>query len=455
VDQALSDVLACPGCGDAGGLQAAGGDDPIRCPRCQRSFPRVQGIPCLFADAAARLEDWRRQLATYQRLLAQGAELTEQQLGAYDLLPATRQRLQGLKAAAAENGQRVTALFRSAGITPSEGEPGDAGGEAGFRLIEYYDHLLRDWAWDDETPENARSRDLVCKALGEDRNLGRMVVLGAGGCRLAYDLHMRCKPALTVALDLSPLFLVAAKRVMFGNGLDLYEFPGMPRDAASVCVERQLRAPAGSPERFHLLLADAFTAPLRPGAFDTVLTPWFIDIVPVDVRDTLSLVHRLLTPGGRWINFGPLNYPKDHPHAQRYTREELLTLAALAGFEVGEVEEEEIQLLGSRAAANGRTERIFAFAARKSAAPSAAPGDDPPAWVLFSHLPIPRFRGLDQFRPEHPVMTFLSRAIDGKATLHDLAQRMVKEHGARADSALAGTRALLGLMYQACRPGAA
>jgi len=445
VDPALLELCLCPKCG--GTVDEAG--EGIRCASCRTSFPTVQGIPVLAAEAQAWLSDWRRQAGVYQQLLARGGQLMEEQLAAQDLLPATRQRVEALQAAAAENGERVLAMLEAAGIT-AEPPPGEVS-EAGFNLIEYYDHLLRDWAWDDESDENARSRDLALGALGEDRRLGKVLVLGAGGCRLAYDLHLRCKPELTVALDLSPLFLVAAKRVMFGNGLRLYEFPAIPRDRASACVERELRAPAGAPARFHLLLADAFAAPLRPGAFDTVVTPWFIDIVPVDVRDTLGVIHGLLAPGGRWLNFGPLNYPKERPHAQRYPPDELATLIGLAGFELGELKEAEVQLLGTRAAANGRTDRVFAFAARKPATAPSPPASDPPAWLLFSHLPVPRFAGLDAYRPDHPVVATIVAAIDGQRTLRDLAQVVIDQHGARPDAAVAGTRALLSLVLQACK----
>lgn len=445
MDSPLLEVCLCPKCGSAAG-SLADRDDEVRCTACSAAFPKVQGIPCLFADAHARLDDWRRQAGVYQQLLERGAELMNEQLQRYDLLPATRARLETLRAATADNGQRVLALLRGAGIGPGPSER-----EADFSLIEYYDHLLRDWAWDEETGENVRSRDMVLEVLGDDRKLGRVLVLGAGGCRLAYDLHMRCKPELTVALDLSPLFLVAAKRVMFGTGLDLYEFPAIPSGADTICLERQLRAPLGSPQRFHLLLADAFAAPLRPGTFDTVLTPWFIDIVPVDVRETLGVIHGLLAPGGRWLNYGPLNYPKDHPHAQRYTREELFRLIGLAGFDAGEPREAEIELLGTRAAANGRSERVFAFSARKPKSPPPADAGDPPPFILFSHLPVPRFPGLDRYQPEHPIMAWVMKQIDGTATLGDLGKRMVADHGARPDAALAGTRALVGMLYQACQ----
>jgi uncharacterized protein YbaR (Trm112 family)/SAM-dependent methyltransferase len=445
VDPALLELCLCPKCGGALGERG----DEIRCASCRTDFPTVQGIPVLAVDAHAWVDEWSRQAGVYRQLLARGAEQMDEQLAAQDLLPDTRRRVETLRAAAADNGERVLTMLAHAGITgkPPEGEVS----EAGFNLIEYYDHLLRDWAWDEESDENARSRDLALAALGDDRRLGRVLVLGAGGCRLAYDLHLRCKPELTVALDISPLFLIGAKRVMFGSGLRLYEFPAIPRDRDSACLERDLRAPAGAPSRFHLLLADAFAAPLRSGAFDTVVTPWFIDIVPADVRDTLGVIHGLLAPGGRWLNFGPLNYPKERPHAHRYPPDELATLIGLAGFELGEMKEAELQLLGSRAAANGRTDRVFAFTARKPAAPPELPASDPPAWLLFSHLPIPRFAGLDAYQADHAVVATIVAAIDGQRTLRDLARLVVDQHGARPDAAVAGTRALLSLVLQACK----
>jgi uncharacterized protein YbaR (Trm112 family) len=441
--EALLAVCECPRCGGT----LAAGDQGLRCAGCGTAFPTLSGIPCLFREPAREVAEWRRQLGIYAALLERGIAAMGEQLQAFDLLPATRRRLEALRAATMDNGERVMALLRAAGLTPTPAT-GEAG-EGGFSFIEYYDHILRDWG-DGAGEENRRARDLVLEALGHDRQLGRVAVLGAGGCRLAYDLHQRCKPALTVALDLGPLFLISAKRVMFGTGLRLFEFPALPRDLQAVAVERDLQAPAGPPEGLHLVLGDAYASPLRPGSFDTVVTPWFIDIVPVDVRETLALVHGLLAPGGRWINHGPLSYAKDRPHAQRYTPEELATLVALAGFEAGPVREEQVELLRSTAAANTRHERVLTFVARK-ATPAASGSADPPPWLLFPHLPIPRFAGLDGFRPEHPVLAFVARAIDGNATLGNIAARMVAEHGARPDAALAGTRALLTIVYRSCR----
>jgi SAM-dependent methyltransferase len=417
-----------------------------RCTGCGTDFPALGGVPSLVPEPARKLADWRRQVARMAELNERSLATIDEQLKRFDLLPATRQRIEKLRVATVENAERVVGLFSAAGLEP---DPRAKAGDGDFNIIEYYEHILRDWAWDrDGTAENGRALAQVKDAIGAEP-LGRMLVLGAGPARLAYDLAIAHQPALTVALDLSPLLLLAARRIIFDGGLRLHEFPAEPRQGSLATFEHALSAPQGPPPRFHLLLADAFTPPLRRGVFDTVVTPWFIDIVPVDVRVTLALIHGLLKPGGRWINYGPLAYPSGHAHGQRYTPDELFELIGLAGFDRGETRVERIEFMSSPVAAHAKISQVISFAARKLE-PLPAPPDLPaPAWLLLSHLPIPRFPGLDAFVPEHPLLAYLKQRIDGRATLADLAAMIIKDHGARPDAALEGTRAMLGLIVQA------
>lgn len=444
----LLEICRCPGCG--AGLQAAG--EHTRCDACAVDFPETGGIPCLFPDPQRRIANWRRQAQRFVELVEGSGTSLAEQLQQFDLLPSTRRRVELVRRATAEHCERVVDLLRAAGIAP---DPRAKASGTDFTLVEFYDHILRDWAW--ERPghaENAQARESVERALGEaqaDRRLGRVLVLGAGACRLAYDLHVAHAPAMTVALDINPLLLLAAARIIVGGGLRLLEFPSEPRDLAAVCGEHELRAPAPAPERFHFVLADAFTAPFAPGSFDTVVTPWFIDIVPVDIRETLALIHRLLASGGRWINTGPLSYGKERLYSHRYTRDELFELTNLAGFELGAPLTSEVPLLKSPSGPPFRVEQVLTFAARKRPPTVTPEPGEPPAWLLFSHLPIPRFPGLDSFEPGHPLLGYIAGLIDGRATLGDLAVRMRKDHGARADAALNGTRGMVNLVYSECK----
>jgi uncharacterized protein YbaR (Trm112 family) len=445
MDPALLALVACPRCGARLTPTPAG----TGCSACQVAFPEPGGVPCLLPEPARAMDGWRRDVQRLLELIERGVAAMDEQGKRVDLLPATRQRLERMSAAQSENGARVAALFRDAGLAP---DARAKAAEQDLSLVEYYDQILRDWAWDAVGgQENAQACELVAAAIGDDHALGRVLVLGAGPARLAHDLHRRFTPAITVAVDLNPLLLLAAQKVLHGGGLQLYEFPVDPAGLDSILVDHTLRPPAPAPPGLHLVLADAFTPPFAAGSFDTVVTPWFIDIVPADVRDSIALIHRLLAPQGRWLHYGPLSYPQGHEQARRYTYQELYQLVALGAFEMGPPRITRIDYMRSPAAARGKTADVLTFAARRLAPVPASPDQDPPPWLLLGHLPIPRWPGLEGHQPEHPLLGFLAGLIDDQRTLGDLATRMVTEHGARPDAALEGTRAMLTLLWQSTR----
>src|SRR4029078_12886895 len=131
----------------------------------------------------------------------------------------------------------------------------------------------------------------------------------AGSGRVAADLPRRYAPELSVALDVNPLPLLLAARVLSRETITLHEVPVDPLTQSMASVARLCAAPApldadGPP--FVLVLADALHAPFKSGSFDTVLTPWLLDIVPQSLADWVRTVNRLLAKGGTWINTGPL-----------------------------------------------------------------------------------------------------------------------------------------------------
>jgi hypothetical protein len=205
------------------------------------------------------------------------------------------------------------------------------------------------------------------------------------------------------------------------------------------------------PRALFFVLADAFQPPLSKGAFDTIVTPWFIDIVPRDARETIGLVHGLLRPGGRWLNYGPLSYPKEHPAAWRYTAEELSELCTRGGFDLVYSKTARAPLLSSPASARQRSEQVLALGLTKRASELSSSDASPPAWLLLSHLPIPRFWPAEFTTPREPPLAYLMRQIDGQRSLSDIANRLIREGAARPEAALNGTRALLTLLYERVR----
>ena len=412
---------ACPTC--RGSLSSS-----FVCADCGATFPMLGTVPVLLSDAEASLQRWRVRAREFALGVSRGIRAAETELKRPDLLPSTQKRIARACTALADNRVRLLSLLDEVGIRPAPTEEEEletdevmsAAGRAG--ITEYYDQLHRDWGWPDDDSENTDAAEQALGAFG-DAKPGVLLVLGAGAGRLAYDVHRALSPRKTIALDINPLLCVACARIAGGGTVSLFEFPLIPRNIDTTHVLRDLRAPQAAGDGFITVLADAFAPPLADGTVDAVLTPWFIDQVPADARDAIGVVHRLLKPGGRWVNFGPLVYPKDRAFGVRYTQSELLELVGVSGFKVGSARTSMMDFLCSPAAGYSRTEQVLTFAADKQK------NADPDQWLLAPHLPIPRFAGLDDYKPTHPLLGHVAAMIDGKTSLEVITQRVIREHG--------------------------
>ena len=88
-------------------------------------------------------------------------------------------------------------------------------------LSSYSNNVFRDWVWDNG--ENEALFQAVEKVLHADPRprIGSLLTVGAGACRLPYDMHRRYSPDLSVALDLNPLLLQVASHVIQGDDVPL------------------------------------------------------------------------------------------------------------------------------------------------------------------------------------------------------------------------------------------
>jgi uncharacterized protein YbaR (Trm112 family)/SAM-dependent methyltransferase len=356
----LSDAL-CPTC--RRNLDVGSGEEPIACSGCSSGYPRVSGIPVLLPNAEEHVALWRRQLA----LLDQSGQLAAAALktAGYEsgLTEATRARLTALAQAVADQVNDITCIFRpvlGAGATTAVG-----GLPRG--IVEYSGYSYRDWAW---PAVGYRENDQACAELGRllaGRKLGRMLVFGAGACGLAYELHLRHDAFETVALDIDPYLLVIGERVVRGESLRLTEASHRWIEADDISRHWQLKAGSGpvGPEAFRCVFADGLAPPFANESFDTAVTSWFIDQVPRDLRAFFGTLRRLLRPGGRWLNQGPLLYPEQTPFERRYSREELFDLARAAGLTVDDWSRTAQRYLCSPLTGNGKLESVLSFVATR------------------------------------------------------------------------------------------
>jgi hypothetical protein len=432
---ALGDLLACPRC-DAPLAEAGAA---WRCAGCEVDFPRVAGIPWLFAEPNAALGEWRGRLHfSLQRLERERQDVAAALAGAAQR-PATRARLEKLERATRDHGERLRAL-----LAPLELEQHSASHETYLALrtrlpsdqglTTYYANIHRDWCWGDA--ENDASFATLAAALHEAPP-NRALVLGAGAGRLAYDLHMQTASTITVALDFNPLLSIVADGVTQGRAIELYEFPLAPRGDAALL--RTLSAPAPARAGLVFVLADAHRAPFRRAAFDTVVTPWLVDILPERFDLTCARVNALLGDGGHWLNFGSLSFHDADP-AARYGLDECRAALEENGFGDLRVEEHEIPYLSSPASRHARRERIVSWSARKRRDVKKVPRYHAlPEWLVRGTDPVPLS---DSFRNQAAatrIHAFLMSMIDGRRSIKDMAKLVVEQRlmtAAEAEPAL-------------------
>lgn len=443
----LPNVLACPRCDKT---PLAVENDIYRCAACQIDFPSINGIPWMFAEPQASLGEWRGRLQFSLQKLSQESASLESELQNKGLRPLTKRRIERYKKATDSHRRSLQKLLQPVDVQSMHGNhetylalrtrpPADQA------LNTYYANVHRDWSWGDE--ENAASLNQVRAVLHENAELGNVLVLGAGAGRLAYDLHMQTDCTGTIAMDFNPLLMLIAQAVVTGESLKMYEFPIAPRSLEDDAVLRTLSAPEPVRDGFQLVLGDALRPPFAARSFDTVVTPWLIDIVTEDLPILAARINALLKPNGRWINFGSLAF--SHPdRARRYSPEETKAIIAENGFSDPYVSDATIPYMCSPASRHGRQERVFTFSAYKERnAEQPSRHRALPDWIVTGKEPVPLSPAFRSQAMTTQVYSFIMSLIDGKRTLKDMAVVLEKQKLMTREEAEPAIRSFLTKMF--------
>lgn len=443
----LTELLACPRCDKT---PLAINDGACKCDACKIDFPSIDGIPWMFAEPEAALGEWRGRLQFALQQLSHEAAGLEVELKDKDLRPLTRRRIERYKKAVESHRRSLQKVLRPVDVQSTQGNyetylalrtrmPADQG------LNTYYANVHRDWSWGDE--ENEASLKQIRSVVQDSAELGKVLVLGSGASRLAYDLHMQMDCSATVAMDFNPLLLLIAKTVSEGERLKMYEFPIAPRSLEDDAVLRTLSAPEVARDGLHFVLGDALRPPFAEGSFDTVVTPWIIDIVTEDLPAFAARINRLLKKDGRWVNFGSLAF--SHPqHANKYSPEETKAIVAENGFGDPYVSEATIPYMCSPASRHGRQEKVFTFSAFKE-----RDADKPerhralPDWIVTGKQPVPLSPAFRSQAMTTQIYSFMMSLIDGKRSIEDMAVVLEKQQLMTREEAEPALRSFLTKMF--------
>jgi uncharacterized protein YbaR (Trm112 family) len=443
----FANILACPRC-DKTPLDQK--DDIFSCAACKIDFPSVDGIPWMFADPEASIGEWRNRLQMALQQLSHEIVGLETELKNKDLRQLTSRRIERYKKALEQHKRKLQKLLHPLDVQSMSGNyesylalrtrlPSDQG------LNTYYANVHRDWCWGAD--ENEASIKQIQAVAQDNADLGKTLVLGAGAGRLAYDVHMTFNCSMTVALDFNPMLLLVAKKVCAGEQLKMHEFPIAPRSLEDDAVLRTLSAPEVVRDGFELVLGDALRPPFAAGSFDTVVTPWLIDIISEDLSEYAPRINSLLKKDGRWINFGSLAFASPE-RSRRYSPEETKAIVAESGFADPYVSEATIPYMCSPASRHGRQERVFTFSAWKERdVDKLARHRALPDWIVTGKEPVPLTQSFRTQAMTTQIYSFMMSLIDGKRTIDDMAVVLQKQGLMSKEEAIPAIRTFLTKMH--------
>ncbi|KAH9876594.1 hypothetical protein J1614_003725 [Plenodomus biglobosus] len=176
-------------------------------------------------------------------------------------------------------------------------------------------HFVRDWA-----DEGSKERDeafpcilSTVSGLKTDSSGSKKVLLpGSGVGRLGHEIANLGGFEVTIN-EWSMFMNIGYRFIESQSGPHAFAFhpfiDGMSHHATTSDMLRSITAPNIVPNREVLLVEGDFNTALndQQGQFDIIVTHYFIDTAR-NLMAYFDTIHRLLQPGGKWINFGPLLY---------------------------------------------------------------------------------------------------------------------------------------------------
>lgn len=296
-------------------------------------------------------------------------------------------------------------------------------------LALYLNNIFRDWSWN--TSENESYIEALSKALGSHWKTDELLILGSGSSRLSMDFHLKYKPKVTFALDFNPLLLFIAKKMINHEDFKLFEIPFPIIEKENISKEWTLHnpIPANMPikEQFQLIFGDIQNLPFKSEVFSCVLTPWVIDILPMEFEKLAERVNSLLPIDGEWINFGPLGFM----HSKEsicHTKAEIIEILEAKGFQIEINTTQTINYLNSPISSQKRIEEVLIFKARKKKSVSVTSYSYLPPWLLDRDLPIPLSDQIQNQKILAKTTADIFFSIDNKQSFNSLAQLLANHY---------------------------
>jgi len=180
-------------------------------------------------------------------------------------------------------------------------------------------HFVRDWA-DEGAKERADAFPCLLSTLNNLKSISpsseplKILLPGSGVGRLGTEVANL--GGFQVTLNEWSMYMNIGYRFLFAPSLSVSNpatmhpfIDGLSHHATTADLLRAVTFPNTTPNPAVLLVEGDFNTAFagQEGHFDIILTHFFIDTAR-NLMSYFDTIHRLLAPGGRWINLGPLLY---------------------------------------------------------------------------------------------------------------------------------------------------
>ena len=281
----------------------------------------------------------------------------------------------------------------------------------------YFKNIFRDWAWGEE--ENKIYSDCLKKLT---LNKGKVLIVGGGAGRLAYDLAQQKPEVEIIQIDINPLLSLIAHKICNAETIELCEISQFPMSTNDVAISHLLKTPTPvAPSQIQFVVGDISDHPFKDQQFDAIICPWVIDIISENFADFAKRLNFLLKPQGELLIFGPLSFEKQSAQ-HKLTAEEVVQVLQESGFKNLTTQKLKVPYLHSPIEALIRHETIHLFYSQQEK-PSKRPKSYQhyPNWLSDTSVKVQPNQSLISLQSQKNLEAqFLAGLLSGKS-IHEMA----------------------------------
>ncbi|MFK8018315.1 MAG: methyltransferase domain-containing protein [Pseudomonadales bacterium] len=409
----LLELVRCPVTGER--LVEKGGEliSSVSHADSARRYPIIdQDVACLYPRPQEAILEWGSRVKHFTQLERDHLKQLQQTANHQDS-NSTRQRLHKQHEARHKNLAQIEKLL--ADWIPDKALPKNQNSQ---QIFSYFQLLFRDWCWGDELESYS---DFVLDKVSVDSQKN-VLILGSGAGGLSYRLANALPKSRLLSIEHNPFLALASARIMQGKSIKLYDYTLYPRTLELVAQKHEIKTAKLEHGNHAVVLGEFPALPIAEAEFDTVVAPWFLDILDQNFESALGDCLRFVKDDGQLLFIGPANVHSEYYEEQLCSTEILEMLQSK--FEHVEHEQRRVPYLDSPLESQARMESVlFVCATGLKRGEHSQPKNGGSDSILRDSPE------LQQYRLKLATTQQILSVVEGDITAPELAEQLEKKFG--------------------------